>query len=303
MFPKRSRVESTAAAFKRLGADSGAGAPPTITGAALPTLWAASLSTALSAIATEDVDRLADALIDDPPLRAALKEGLLRRARHIGDLADDDLMEVVISSCCGGGTQQFSATLRVKTLPFRLRAAAKLFFREACAAPIDAPPSGDVCRFTDDGRLEFTISEVDFLEREEGVTTEWENKYLEVIGGVAREIGVPPRDSMGIVPVAVEPYVSLKRYFPHLERDTLEYDAHELVINDRTWALRQARVDDDFCTYFFDECNPKVSEHVGKHAEHRDAVWVRKPRIRFVVEQRCECPSEADDEDEDNHLA
>lgn len=287
---QRSREESVATVFKRPCPETGAAALPA--SGAVPPLWSLSLGTAIGTLATGDVGKLADALLDDPPLRAALQERLLRRARHIGDLADDDLMEVAVSSCNDGRVFQSCATLRVKTLPFRVRAAAKLFFREACAAPEDTPPSAAVCRFAADGRLEFDISELDFYEHEGGVKTEWTKKYLEVVEGVARDTGVPTRDGAGFMPVEIVRSVKLRHHWPHLQKDTLEHDAYDLVINDRAWGLG-FELDDDISTYFFEDCEPTTSVHVGKHYEQRDAVWVRKPRIRFVVTHRGEFTRES----------
>lgn len=283
MPPTRSREESVATVFKRHCTDTGAAAP-TGPGVIPPPLWELSLSSAISHLAEGDVGHLADALIKDAPLRAALQDRLLRRAQHVGDLADDDLMEIIIVSDHG----ILGSTLRIKTLPFRVRATLKLFFRKASSETGVDDATKRVCNFGPDGRLVFRISHLGAL----GVQADdWMNTYTEVLNDVVEVCKVPTKMEAGLS--HIHDPLEIRDYWPHVQRDTLEYDAYELVTNRRGDDIRY-ELQHEMGMYFFSDSTPQFNVNVGIHTEDPKAVWVRKPRVRIVVNQDASSGDESD---------
>lgn len=295
----RTRTEPVSNLLKRQRQTASVARPAVTNGP--ESLQVLSLSTAIGTLAEGDVDELARVLLLDPPLRKALQDRMLRCKRHIGELADEDLMEIVISSCDDGSTHQKGALMRVKALPFRVRAAVKLFFRNAFSKTTNV--DSDVCNFQRDGRLQFHVVEADFYEQPHMCRAKWTKAYLQVVRQYANEIQVPTREEAGISTEQVHSeayrHVDLRQHWPHLQIETLEYDAYDLIVNDCAELLGY-QLDYDIAGCFFEDTNPELSVHVGNHIEAASAVWVRKPRVRFVVAQRCECHGSEEDDDDDD---
>ena len=61
----------------------------------VPALWETTLGTVLSNLSAEHTDQFVKSVLGDSVLRERFTEELLRRARHVPDLGDSDLMEFV----------------------------------------------------------------------------------------------------------------------------------------------------------------------------------------------------------------
>lgn len=267
-----------------------------------PPLWESALGTVISGLAEEHLDDLVQMLVGDALVREKLTNELLRRAKHVPDLGDTDVVEfvtlpVVEQEAWIGGLDLAVCAYRtmyctVGRLPYWLNAALKTQFKERCgAAPVPQKRAranaGEGC-VTRDGRLQFELVEDDF-----DTVEPLAHAYIEHITRLAIEECIPSKEAVGYKDTCDD--VDLDDVAPGVQPDTALYDAWDLCVNGAEDRLLE-NVNAQFAHLFELHMAPDaMSPEARKMALAMTAgeasvstVWVRKPRVRITLHPSAE---------------
>ena len=254
-------------------------------------LWETSLGTVISNLSTQHTDEFVKMVLTDSVLRTRLTEELLRRAQHVPDLGDSDLVEFVTlpvreNDLDDGHTATHCLKYcTVGNLPYWLNAALKTQFKSRCGKGAQLsrdPGEGDI---TQDGRLEFVLREDDTDE----TTLPLVNAYLDYLAQLGVQECIPSKEDIGY-PDAIDD-VDLSDVAPGVQPDTALYDAWDMNVNDARDRI-QDDIEERMGELFLLHAPPqnwtleikKLNNAMVGVGESRVAtVWVRKPRVRFVL--------------------
>ena len=184
----------------------------------VPALWETALGTVLSNLSTEHTDQFVKSVLGDSVLRERFTEELLRRARHVPDLGDSDLMEFVrLCPAHERESREIVKYCKVGDLPYWLNAAIKTQFRKRCAHDARVSYLWGIGNITQDGRLQFDLLDDD-AETLEPLT----NAYFEHLEQIIAEEGIPSKEETRF---AECDEVDMDDVAPHVEYDTCLWDA------------------------------------------------------------------------------
>lgn len=259
----------------------------------VPPLWQSALGTVLSHLATSHFEQLVDGLVKHPETRKALTERLVRKAQHGSTLGDSDLVEVVKQQPCKSQTSLFTeeirCVIRVGQLPHRIRVAIKQLFSTATSRKHKRCSWG-FGNYTEDGRVLFVLEDPNDsgAHRPDDRLADWTDAYIKQLKKLIFE------DCIGLnegVDDEVGEFGEWQDFYPHVQSDTLEYDAYEFIFNNAEDTLRDA-FETQLMEIFTDDMD-EVTTHLDKYncepvIQTVDQVWVRKPRVRVLVRKGLE---------------
>lgn len=256
----------------------------------VPALWETTLGTVISNLSEQHTDDFVRMVLLDGDMRKRFTEVLLRRAEHIPDLGDSDLVEfVMLPVYQNADDDDYSAEhslnyCSVGQLPYWLKAALKTQFKDRASASASVsgmPGEGDISR---DGRLEIKLSEND-PESLQPLT----NAYIGHLEQLIVQEGIPNKEDVGYP--HDDDAADIFDVAPGVQPDTCLWDAWELSVNECEDQLREVFVDNIEGLYVMacdghpvsGDCFPlsKAMQETGN--AQVSTVWVRKPRVRLVI--------------------
>lgn len=221
----------------------------------------------------EHPDEFVDLITSDSKMRKILVDRVVKAERASPQLADSDTVEIFQIY----ETHARKRDVKVKSLPFRFRAALKKIYYESLTLAeglrYEKKPL-DVYRalFCKDGVLEFTVHPT----RVECETVE---KFCEVYLKLVEELSfyeaVPARED---VPGADLDEIDVIDRFDAVMPDTPLHDAYDMRVNDREAQVLE-KCAEDIADFLEDD------RVLWTLAERKDwgIVWQRKQRVRFHV--------------------
>lgn len=256
----------------------------------VPPLWQSSLGMVLNNLSEEHTEDFVKMILRDSKMRKRLTTELLRNAKHIPDLGDTDLVEFLAlpvhenEDDDGYRAVPMIRTCQVGALPYWLNAALKAQFRNRCGG--DAKVSDDLGQgnMTRDGRLEFVLCEDDTATYK-GL----QDAYINHLFSVIEQEGIPNKEDAGYPDPSDD--VDIYDVAPEVQPDTVLYDAWDLSINDAEASICEEfeeRVGQLVCLQAMDLRDVPTLWIPAQYAMHQfeipqSAVWLRKPRVRFVL--------------------
>ncbi len=255
----------------------------------VPPLWESSLGIVISNLSTLHTDDFVKMVLADGKLRARFTDELLRRAKHLPELGDSDLVEIVLlpvtiemeNPCQGHYADHVLKYCTVGRLPHWLKGALKTQFKARVrgTAKFGCGADGNV---TQDGRLEFELYEDEFETFEPLI-----DAYITLLQKTIDDESIPGADEF-----FSEDEVDVSEAAPGVMPDTVLWDAWDLRVNESEDRIREEmteRIGELFvlCGHNEDVMTPDIQELNRATKEAGDAtvstVWVRKPRVRLVL--------------------
>lgn len=269
-------------------------------------LWQLALTSLLPALAEHKQKEFLDALLANPQFtRKVMKEGS-KLSTHTTELANADMVELVCVAGAEEGTESVpevsTLSIRVGQLPWQLVPALKdLFYNLVSPARIAAreqavarngsttPAYG---RVTPDGRAEFCIREECDDDRDH-----WHDAWMRHLDDLALEhqIGFDERGPNGDDETFIDVQADLG-----VNENTNLHCAYDLYLNNQTDQLEDW-FHEHFTETFFGETGSDFDAFKTECATANglgrsegffeptpvpvNAVWVRKPRVRLVIQR------------------
>lgn len=256
----------------------------------VPPLWQSSLGMVLNNLSEEHTEDFVEMILQDSKIRKRLTTELLRKAKHIPDLGDTDLVEFLSlpvyenEDADGYRAAPTTDVCQVGKLPYWLKAALKAQFRDRCGC--DAKVSVDLGQgnMTRDGRLEFVLCEDDT-----GTYKGLQDAYINHLFSVIEHESIPNKEDAGYPDPSDD--VDIYDMAPEVQSDTVLYDAWDLCINDAEGCICEEfeeRMGQLVCLQIMDLRDPPslwipALDAMREFQVPQSAVWLRKPRVRFVL--------------------
>jgi len=253
------------------------------------------MGTVMSNLSTQHTDDFVKMILADSEMRKRFTDELLRRATHIPDLGDTDLVEFVflpVTETDDGDGHEAMHTLsycKVGQLPYWLNAALKAQFRDRASGTAQVSQVPGDGRLTHDGRIEFQLYEND-MESHRALT----DAYIDHLEYTIEAECIPNKEDAGYPDPADD--VDICDAAPGVQPDTVLYDAWDMSVNDAEDRIREE---------FDEHLAGQYLMHMGRHgtswhaltfkkaleaegAAQVSTVWVRKPPVRIVLHPSCE---------------
>lgn len=258
----------------------------------VPPLWQSSLGMVLNNLSEEHTEDFVEMILRDSKISKQLTAELLRKAKHIPDLGDTDLVEFLALPVYenqdddGYHAVPTTGTCPVGKLPYWLNAALKAQFRNRCGG--DAKVSTDLGQgnMTRDGRLEFVLCEDDTA-----TFGGLRDAYINHLFSVIEHEGIPNKEDVGYPDPSDD--VDIFDVAPEAQMNTVLYDAWDLNVNN---------AEANICEEFEERLAQLVSlqcmvsrpgdaqqlwvptlDAMRDFQVPQSAVWLRKPRVRFLL--------------------
>jgi len=240
----------------------------------VPALWETTLGTVISNLSTQHTDEFVQSVLGDSILRTRFTEELLRKAHHVPELSDSDLVEFVDLR----DSNSLIRYCKVGDMPYWLNAAIKTQFKTRCAHDSKLSNhhySGGLGNVTPDGRLQFDLSYEDPESMMPLI-----DAYFAHLEQLIREECIPNKEDTAY---AECDEVDVNDVAPHVEYDTCLYDAWWMNINNFECNLREDYEERFHGLYELEEETWWKAVGDGKAGQASvSTVWVRKPRVRIV---------------------
>lgn len=260
-------------------------------------LWQTSLGVVISNLSQEHTDDFVQLVLGDSKLRQRFTDELLRRASHVADLGNTDLVEFVVLPVLetddgDGHTSEFEIKYcKIAALPYWFNAALKALFRDRASSDPMTPSLPGEGYFTKDGRLE-----VHFYEDNQETHQPLIDAYIGHLDYTSRADCVPTREELGFFDASDE--IDLSEVAPEVPEEGVQFDAYQMSLNDGEDRIRE-EIDEKLTELYMmhlvcdDDESSWLNDRRFKNAQQTDGsaasstVWIRKPRVRIVVHSTC----------------
>jgi hypothetical protein len=257
----------------------------------VPPLWESSLGSVIANLSEQHTDDFVKMVLGDGVLRKRFTDELLRRAVHIPELGDTDLVEFVVLPVyeCeppdeGAYAEHHLRYVPVGRLPHWLNGALKAQFKTRCSKHAKSTLHFADGIVTPDGRLEFELFE-DNPETFEPLI----DAYISCLQRTIRDECIPSKEDAGYADPLDD--VDLSDAAPGVQTETVLYDAWDLSLNDAEARLREQLIEGfaDLCSLWLKEDLLSAEMRALSMAMKETnvatstAAWMRKPRVRMLL--------------------